>query len=119
MTPRLIIEICPHEPRATACLPSGDVLSTDPYVAEALADCRASGDCEEACRFVLTTLAPEFRIVARNAAGDYENRLATDEEKVATCKAIYFDSERDFTEDDWADVYLVWEAAASAENTGQ
>lgn len=106
---KLIIEIVGD--CVLACLPDGRAVSEDSEVAEALADCNASGDCEDACRYVLDHIGVEFRTVARNAAGEYENRLATDGEKAATCREIYFDSERDFTESDWADVYLVWQAA--------
>lgn len=102
-----------------ACLPDGRAVSEDSEVAEALADCSTSGDCEDACRYVLDHIGVEFRTVALNAAGDYENRLATDEEKAETCREIYFDSERDFTESDWADVYLVWHAASMEESSDE
>jgi hypothetical protein len=80
-----------------------------------LADCARSGDCEEACRFVVNHVGVEFRIVALNAAGEYENRLATADEKAATCRAIYFDSDTDFSDESTADTYLVWEAANTTE----
>lgn len=116
---RLIIEICPHEPRASACLGSGESVSADSEVAEALADCCASGDAQDACEYVRDRLRPEFRIVARNAAGAYENRLATPEEKAATARAIYFDSESDFDDESTAETYLIWDAAHDAENDGE
>ncbi|ELT51210.1 hypothetical protein [Brucella intermedia] len=57
----------------------------------------------------------DFRIVARNAGGEYENRAATAEEKAETCRAIYFESESDFTDEKTADLYLIWQAAAELE----
>jgi hypothetical protein len=105
-----IIEICPHEPRASVCGMNGESVANDTDIA----DCRASGDCESACEYVLS-LGVEFRIVTRNAAGKYENRLATDTELEATARAIYFDSDSDFTDSDVARLYLMWDAARSCE----
>lgn len=116
--PALIIEICPHEPRASACLMNGAEVTTDSKVRDALADCRASGDCEPACEYVRDAMGVEFRIVARNAAGEYENRLATAEEKAATARAIYFESEADFDDESTAETYLIWNAASDAESEG-
>lgn len=108
---QIIIEICPREPRTSACLMNGDEVTADAEVSQHLADCNRSGDCEPACLYVLRHVGVEFRIVARNAAGEYENRLATPEEKAATCRAIYFDSESDFSDEQTADTYLIWDAA--------
>lgn len=116
---RLIIEVCPIEPRASACLMNGAEVSSDSEIAEALADCRASGDNAEACKYVLESIGVEFRIVARNAAGEYENRLATDAEMEATARAIYFESDTDFSDRDTAAMYLVWDAAHHAEADGE
>jgi hypothetical protein len=113
---QLIIEICPSEPRASACLMNGDAVSSDPDVAEHLSDCTRSGDCEDACRYVVRHVGVEFRIMARNAAsGEYENRLATADEKAATCRAIYFDLDSDFSDETLAEIYLVWEASHGVE----
>lgn len=109
----LIIEICPIEPRASACLSNGQEISSNATIAAHMADCRASGDCQPACEFVLDHVGVEFRIVARNAAGNYQNRLATESEITDTCRAIYFDSDSDFTDQRRAAIYLVWEAANS------
>lgn len=79
-----------------------------------MADCTRSGDCEEACRYVLREFDVEFRIVARLESGKYRNRLATAKEKAATARAIYFDSEADFSEEDTVERYLVWDAAHRA-----
>jgi len=111
----VIIEICPLEGRASPCLSDGSDIATNEQVAQDFADCRASGDNESACRYVLDIYKPEFRIVARNGSGTYENRLATDAEMQATCEAIYFESETDFTDSDWCKVYLIWQAASELE----
>lgn len=111
MTAKLIIEVSPAEPRASICLADGRECRDDETVYRDLMDCTGSGDAEPACRYVLESYEVEFRIVARNASGEYENRLATDDEKAETCRAIYFDSETDFDDSEWADIYLVWEAA--------
>jgi hypothetical protein len=101
----MIIEICPHEPRATAC-------TQDPQDVAALMDCTRPGDVQEACEFVLNQVDVEFHIIARNSEGAYENRPATAEEKEATARAIYFDSDADFSDESIAEMYLVWEASA-------
>lgn len=108
---KLIIEICPREPRASACLTSGDEVTADPEVCAHLDDCTRPGDCAGACHFVLSHVGVDFRTVACNAAGEYENRVATADEKAATCRAIYFDSEADFSDESTAEMYLVWQAA--------
>ena len=105
--PEYIIEICPFEPRATICGMNGE--SVD------IADCRASGDCEPACNYVRDSLGVEFRIVARDESGQYVNRLATDAELQATCEAIYFESETDFSNRATCETYLIWEAACQCE----
>lgn len=115
MKPQLIIEICPREPRASACLINGDEIETDPDILQHLEDCNRSGDCEPACRYILEQLGVEFRIVALNASGEYENRFATADEKADTCRAIYFDSDSDFSDESLAESYLVWEAASHLE----
>jgi hypothetical protein len=98
----LIIEICPREPRASFCDVPEDI-------APDVLDCTRSGDCEPACEYVRRHLRPEFRIVARNAAGEYENRLATDDEITETARAIYFETE--FRDVEHAEMYLIWDAA--------
>lgn len=107
----IIIEICPNEPRASACLANGGEISSDATIAAHMADCNASGDCEPACLFILDHIGVEFRIVARNANGQYENRLATESEMRATCESIYFESDSDFSDNRLAATYLIWEAA--------
>ena len=113
--PGLIIEICPAMGNASPCLPNGKEVSEDEDIAGHLADCRRSGDCQPACEYVRDHIGVEFRIVARNAQGEYENRLATAEEKAQTCREIYFDSESDFDDEENAEIYLIWQAANEAE----
>lgn len=107
-----IIEICPNEPRASICGMNGESVANDSDIT----GCRASGDVEPACLHVLNQRGVEFRIIARNAAGEYENRLATDSEISATARAIYFDSDSGFDNIETAKTYLVWEAACSCED---
>jgi hypothetical protein len=75
-------------------------------------DCTSSGDCEPACQYVLDTYSPEFHIV-KKVDGDYQNVIATPEDKQLVCEAIYFESEPFFSDEDMADLYLVWEAASN------
>ena len=103
----LVIEICPNEPRAEFVDVSG-------YI-EDIAECTTSGDCEPACAYVRDHIGVQFRIIAKNHRGEYENRLATDSEIERTARAIYFDSESDFSDMDVAAVYLIWDAAHDAE----
>jgi hypothetical protein len=114
----LIIEICPREPRASLCLANGESVRGSRFDSD-IADCRASGDVRDACEFVRDRIGVVFRIVARNAAGDYENRLATAEEKAETCRAIYFESETDFSDESTAETYLIWQAACDVEHENE
>jgi len=114
--PQVIIQICPREGLASPCLMNGESIHTDDAIAEAFADCVKSGDCEPACEYVRDNIKVDFRIVARNAAGEYENREATAEEKAETCRTIYFESETDFTDESTAENYLIWQAASEAES---
>lgn len=108
----IIIEISPIEGRASACLIDGSEIASDADILADMKDCNKSGDCEDACQFVIDQIGVEFRIVARDEKGNYENRLATDDEKQQTCESIYFDSETDFSDIDKAELYLVWQAAS-------
>ena len=106
----LIIEICPHEGRASMCLANGESVVGSDYWPD-IEDCTSGGDCEPACAYVRDHIGVDFRVIARNAAGAYENRPATPEEMTATAQEIYFDSESDFTDEDTAALYLIWQAA--------
>ena len=105
----LIIEICPSEPRAMFC-------NVDDENRQDVSDCTGSGDAQPACEYIRDAIGVEIRIVARNAQGEYENRLATDSEIEATARAIYFDSESDFSDIDLAKTYLIWDAANTEES---
>lgn len=107
----LVIEICPNEPRA-------DFVGVSGYTRD-IADCTASGDCEPACAYVRDHIGVQFRIIARNEHGGYENRPATELEVERTARAIYFDSESDFSDMNVAALYLIWDAAHNAESNGE
>lgn len=111
----LIIEVSPLEPRASICLANGESVIGSEYESDIM-DCTASGDCQPACEYVRDNLEIEYRIVARNKAGEYENRLATDKELRATAKAIYFESNADFSDMGTTKTYLIWEAACGLES---
>jgi len=106
----LICEICPQAGETSFCLQNGDPVQDSKYWNDIEA-CTFSGDAKDACEFVLDQIGVEFRIVAKNQSGEYENRLATDAEISATCREIYFESETDFSDMRWAKIYLVWNAA--------
>ena len=111
----LIVEICPREPRASMCTASGASLRRSPHKSDVL-DCTGSGDAQPACEYIRDVIGVDFRIVARDAAGNYRNRKATAEEKAETCRAIYFESETDFSDEAMAETYLIWEAANGVAN---
>ena len=104
----ITIEICPREPRASVAI----------WVKEShenpLLDCTGPGDAQPACEYVRDKIGVVFQIVAINDFnGLYENRYATRQEIQDTCKAIYFDSDADFSDDDTCAMYLIWEAASA------
>ena len=101
----LVIEICPIEPRATACNP-------DQFKAD-LQDCTRPGDAGQACNYIRDQIGVEFRRIARDETGNYSNRLATDNELRETCRAIYFESSNTFEDLQECKTYLIWECANS------
>ena len=107
----LEIEICPEEPRA-------DFVDVSGYIEE-ITDCTASGDCEPACAYVSDHIGVQFWIIAKNDRGEYESRIATDMEIERTARAIYFDSELDFSDVSAAALYLIWDAAHNAAANGE
>lgn len=114
-----IIELCTSG-EVYACTIDGQSVKTDDDIMEALADCCSSGDVEQPCEYVRDQHKPEFRIVALDASGKYENRLATHEEKAAVCREIYFESDTDFeTDERWCDLYIIWQAASYVQNEGE
>lgn len=112
--PQVIIEISLGG-EVTTCTPEGASLLGSAYEQDMM-DCNASGDAQPACEYVLDVHTPEFRIIAKGEDGSYENRLATPEEKATCCREIYFESETDFTDERWAEIYLVWAAASDLES---
>ena len=111
----LIVEICPSEPRASMCTAAGHSVRRSKHLRDVL-DCTGSGDAQPACEYVRDAIGVDFRIVARQADGTYRNRKATAAEKAETCRAIYFESETDFSDEATAETYLIWEAANGVEN---
>ncbi len=77
-------------------------------------DCNGSGDAEPACKYILEIYKPEFRIV-RNVGGEFQNVVASKEEKLQVCREIYGGSDTYFTDEDNANLYLVWAAASNLE----
>jgi hypothetical protein len=59
----------------------------------------------------------QFWIIAKNDRGEYESRIASEIER--TARAIYFDSESDFSYVSAAALYLIWDAAHNAESNGE
>ena len=109
----VLIELMGNE--LSVCLPSGESVLTDSVVAADLQDCCKSGDCQEACEYVLDVLGVQFNII-KTVDGKVVKVPATHEEKAVVCKAIYFDSNTDFHGDErWCDIYLVWEAASQVD----
>lgn len=111
----LKIKICSRESRASMCLANGESVLGSEYERDVF-DCVAAGDCQPACEYVRDHIGVEFRIVARNAAGEYENRLATAVEKEKTARMIYFESESDFSDESLVETYLIWQAAADVQS---
>jgi len=82
---------------------------------EALERCTARGDCEDACRNVLSLFRPEFRVV-KQIGGEYQNVVADHDDKRRACLTVYGDrdSRSDFDDESMCEVYLIWQAAADA-----
>ena len=79
-------------------------------------DCNGSGDAEPACQYILDNYKPDFRIVRR--VGDvYQNVISSKEEKLLVCRELYGGSGTDFSDEDIANLYLVWAAASNLEAT--
>jgi len=81
-----------------------------------LADCCASGDCEDACRYILANYSVDWRVVKKCEDGNFHNVTATSYDKRKVCEAIYFESESDFSDEQLAEVYLIWQAASQLNN---
>jgi len=96
----------------TCCTHDGNEL--DGEMRSDMNDCNRSGDAEPACQYILDNYKPKFRIV-RNVGGDYQNVIASKEEKYQVCREIYGGSETNFNDEDNANLYLVWAAASDLE----
>jgi hypothetical protein len=77
-------------------------------------DCAGPGDAEPACHFILETYNPQFRIT-KEVDGEYQNVIASAEDKREVCEEIFGDSDSDFSDELTCNLYLVWEAAYSCE----
>ena len=112
----LIIEI--QSTYAGICTMEGESIIGSKWESDVL-DCTTSGDCWDACEYVLDHVGVEFRTVALDPeTGKYENRIATSKEKQLCCEEIYFDHEPDeFSDETKANIYLIWEAANSCINS--
>ena len=93
----------------TCCTNDGNELDTE--MLSDMNDCNRSGDVEPACQYILDHYKPEFRIV-RNVGGDYQNVIASKEEKFQVCRETYSGSDTNFNDEDNANLYLVWAAAS-------
>lgn len=96
----------------TCCAHDGNELEGE--MLSDMNDCNGSGDAEPACKYILDTYKPEFRIV-RNVGGKYQNVIASKEEKYQVCREIYGGSETNFNDEENANLYLVWAAASDLE----
>lgn len=96
----------------TACKLDGEAIDGD--LLNDLMDCTGSGDAEGPCQYILDQYKPQIRTV-KQINGEYQNVLADAEDKAAVCREIVCDSDTDFTDEDNANLYIVWEAAHSVE----
>lgn len=96
----------------TCCTTDGEEL--DGEMLSDMNDCNGSGDAEPACQYILDNYKPEFRIV-RRVGGVYQNVIASKEEKLQVCREIYGGSDTNFSDEDNANLYLVWAAASDLE----
>jgi Fe-S-cluster-containing dehydrogenase component len=99
----------------SVCRLNGSRIRPTSTLGQDLLDCVKSGDCEPACRYVLETYKPQIRIV-KQVNGQYANVLASAEDMIGVCEAIYFESETDFNNTDNCALYLLWQAAADYQN---
>jgi hypothetical protein len=99
----------------SVCRKNGSEIRPKSKLGQDLLDCSKSGDCEPACHYLLERHKPEFRIV-KQIDGEYQNVLASLEDKQAICHQIYFESEADFTDESICDLFLIWEVGAGYSN---
>ena len=96
----------------TCCTNDGDELEGE--MLSDMNDCNGSGDAEPACQYILDHYKPEFRIV-RSIGGEFQNVIASKEEKSQVCRENYGGSETNFNDENNANLYLVWAAASNLE----
>lgn len=108
---KIIIEISPPGD-VTVCLDNGEPLTQSHATAIHWADACSSGDCQSACEYIRDFLEIEFRTVALQSDGSYKNIIADATTKQQCCEEIYFESDRDFSNESWAETYLIWQAAS-------
>ena len=96
----------------TCCTTDGNELEGE--MLSDMNDCNGSGDAEPACQYILDHYKPESRIV-RSIGGEFQNVIASKEEKSQVCRENYGGSETNFNDENNANLYLVWAAASSME----
>ncbi|WP_145284423.1 hypothetical protein [Rosistilla oblonga] len=96
----------------TCCTEDGNDLEAETL--SDMKDCNRSGDAEPACQYILDNYKPEFRIV-RRVSDVYQNVVASKEEKLQVCRELYGGCDTNFSEEDNANLYLVWAAASNLE----
>lgn len=94
------------------CMANGSEL-TDETLLSDLRDCTTSGDVEDAYQYVLDTYEIEWRTVrcVNREPFEFKNYQATPEEITQAVQSIYPDSDTDFTDQNDAKLYLIWQAA--------
>ncbi len=114
---KVIAEVCPYEGSVSLCCPDGRKIGKQSKLFSDLANCCKSGDCQNACEFVLEKYEVEWRIVRKMPDGNYENALATDKELRKTAKTIYFESSANFADRSVCETYLIWQGANDCMDT--
>lgn len=104
---KLLIEIA-FDPYCSIMTEAGKAL-TGEVLAHAL-DCTQPGDVEPAVRFLREKYKIEWRIVKQITPGKYQNVIASASDKQKISEAIYFESDEDYTDEETAEIYLIWDA---------
>ena len=110
MRAQLIIELIGCE--ISFCASDGKELTKRHKIARDLLDCARTGDCEQSCKFVLSQYKIDWRMIVKSEAGEYENVTASKEVKETVARAIYFASDADFSNENTAELYLLWQVAS-------
>lgn len=80
-----------------------------------LQDCCASGNVEEAIRYLMDTYEIDWRAVVKVEGSNpvkFDNIPVTDELLKKTAQAIYFDNPDQFTDPDQCKMHLLWQATS-------